>query len=174
MQTFMAHSEKSADAQQDGVALDEIDIRLLNVLQRDGRIPNTDLADEVGLTPAPTLRRVRRLEEAGLIRRYVALLDAEKIGRGFLVMVRVTLQGQTKAGFETFGEQMRRRPEVLECYLCLGGTDYLLKVATRDLMEYQRFLVEVLAANPLVQHTDSILVVKQEKQTTALPLERLA
>lgn len=151
--------------------LDEIDIRLLNILQRDGRIPNTELADEIGLTPAPTLRRVRQLEEAGLIRRYVALLDPDMIGRGFLVMVRVTLSGQTKAGFETFGEQMRRRPEVLECYLCLGGTDYFLKVATRDLMEYQRFLVDVLAANPLVQHTDSILVVKQEKQTTALPLE---
>lgn len=153
------------------LCLDEIDVRLLNILQRDGRIPNTELAEEVGLTGAPTLRRVRRLEEAGLIRRYVALLDPEKIGRAFLVMVRVQLSGQTKAGFDSFGEQMRRRPEVLECYLCLGGTDYFLKVATRDLMEYQRFLVEVLAANPLVQHTDSILVVKQEKYSTAYPVQ---
>lgn len=151
--------------------LDRIDRQILSILQRDARIANTELADEIGLTPAPTLRRVRRLEEEGVIHHYVALLNPKLVNRDLMVMVRVTLDKQTKQGFQDFAEQMRARPEVLECYLCLGGTDYFLKVATRDLMEYQRFLVDVLAANPLVQHTDSILVVKQEKQTTALPLE---
>ncbi|MFC6590604.1 Lrp/AsnC family transcriptional regulator [Deinococcus lacus] len=150
--------------------LDETDRRILDILQRDARIANTDLADEIGLTPAPTLRRVRRLEEEGLIRRYVALLDRHKVGRDLMVMVRVTLDKQTKAGFETFADQMRRRPEVLECYLCLGDTDYLLKVSAADLNAYQQFLVDVLAAIPGVRNTESVLLVREEKFTTSLPL----
>ncbi|WP_420596027.1 Lrp/AsnC family transcriptional regulator [Deinococcus sp.] len=151
--------------------LDTIDRRILEVLQRDGRIPNTELADEVGLTPAPTLRRVRRLEEEGVIRRYVALLDPKKVGRDLTVFVNVSLDKQTKPGFQTFAEHMIRRPEVLECYLCLGESDFLLKVCVPDLDAYQRFLVDVLAAIPGVRNTNSTIIVKQEKSTTSLPLE---
>lgn len=151
--------------------LDDTDRRILAILQRDARIPNTDLADEIGLTPAPTLRRVRRLEEEGIVSRYVALLDPKRVGRDLLVMVRVTLDKQTKQGFETFAEHMRGRPEVLECYLCLGDTDYLLKVCVADLDAYQTFLVDVLAASPGVRNTASTILVKQEKYTTSLPLD---
>ena len=151
--------------------LDATDRRILSILQRDARIPNTELADEIGLTPAPTLRRVRRLEEEGIISRYVALLDPKRVGRDLMVFVRVTLDKQTKQGFETFAEHMRHRPEVLECYLCLGDTDYLLKVCVPDLDAYQTFLVDVLAAIPGVRNTASTIVVKQEKYTTSLALE---
>ncbi|WP_233554681.1 MULTISPECIES: Lrp/AsnC family transcriptional regulator [Deinococcus] len=153
------------------VHLDATDRKILTILQRDARIPNTDLADEIGLTPAPTLRRVRRLEEEGIIHRYVALLDPKLVNRDLMVMVRVTLDKQTKQGFEDFAEKMRSRPEVLECYLCLGDTDYLLKVCVPNLDAYQSFLVDVLAAIPGVRNTDSTIVVKQEKYTTSLPLE---
>ena len=151
--------------------LDTTDRQILTILQRDARIANTELADEIGLTPAPTLRRVRRLEEEGVIHRYVALLDPKVVGRDLMVMVRITLDKQTKQGFEDFAEQMRGRPEVLECYLCLGDTDYMLKVCVPDLDAYQSFLVDVLAAIPGVRNTDSTIVVKQEKYTTSLPLE---
>lgn len=151
--------------------LDAIDRHLLSILQRDARIANTELADEIGLTPAPTLRRVRRLEEEGIIQRYVALLDPQKIGRELTVIVRITLDKQTKQGFEDFARQMQRRPEVLECFLCLGDIDYLLKVVVPDLDAYQHFLVNTLAAIPGVRNTASTIVVKQEKYTTSLALE---
>ena len=151
--------------------LDAIDRKILAILQQNGRIPNTELADEVGLTPAPCLRRVKRLEDEGYISRYVALLDPRKIGRELVVFVEVSLDRQTKRGFETFAERMRARPEVLECYLSLGEADFILKVAVPDLDAYQRFLVDVLAAIESVRNTKSIIAVKQEKSTTSLPLE---
>ncbi|GGO35318.1 Lrp/AsnC family transcriptional regulator [Deinococcus humi] len=151
--------------------LDAIDKQILTILQRDARLPNTELADEIGLTPAPTLRRVRRLEEDGIIQRYVALLDHKKVGRDLLVLVRVTLDKQTRQGFNDFAAQMQDRPEVLECYLCLGDIDYLLKVSVPDLDAYQHFLVNTLAAIPGVRNTASTILVKQEKYTTSLPLE---
>lgn len=151
--------------------LDAIDRQILTILQRDARIPNTELADEIGLTPAPTLRRVRRLEEEGIIQRYVALLDQKKVGRDLMVLVRVTLDKQTKQGFEDFAHKMQSRPEVLECFLCLGDIDYLLKVCVPDLDAYQHFLVNTLAAIPGVRNTASTIVVKQDKYTTSLPLE---
>lgn len=150
--------------------LDAIDLKILEILQRDARMPNTELADEIGLTPAPTLRRVRRLEEEGIIRQYVALLDAKKVKRELLVIVRVTLDKQTKKGIDDFATQMSARPEVLECYLCLGDTDYLLKVCVPNLDTYQTFLIDVLAAIPSVRNTDSTIVVRQDKYSTSLPL----
>lgn len=150
--------------------LDRTDRHILQILQRNARIPNTELADEIGLTPAPTLRRVRRLEEEGVIQRYVALLEPKQVGHGLMIMVRVNLDKQTKQGFNDFAQQMQARPEVLECFLCLGGTDYLIKVCVPDLDAYQKFLIEVLTALPSVQNTDSIILVKQEKYTTSLPV----
>lgn len=151
--------------------LDAIDRHILSILQRDARIANTELADEIGLTPAPTLRRVRRLEEEGIIQRYVALLDQKQVGRDLMVLVRVSLDKQTKQGFEDFAAKMQDRPEVLECFLCLGDIDYLLKVVVPDLDAYQHFLVNTLAAIPGVRNTASTIVVKQEKYTTSLSLE---
>ncbi len=152
------------------VELDTVDQKILDILQQDGRIPNTELADEIGLTPAPTLRRVRRLEDEGVIKRYVALLDARQVGCDLTVFVDVSLDKQTKPGFQTFAEHMSKRPEVLECYLCLGESDFLLKVCVPNLDAYQRFLVDVLAAIPGVRNTNSTIIVKTEKNTTSLPV----
>ncbi|WP_041230614.1 Lrp/AsnC family transcriptional regulator [Deinococcus peraridilitoris] len=150
--------------------LDETDRQILQVLQERGRIANTELADEVGLTPAPCLRRVKRLEDEGFITGYVALLDAQKVGRDLTVFVHVTLDKQTKSAFTTFAEKMRAQQEVLECYFCLGEYDFLLKVVVPDLTTYQRFLIDVLAAMPEVSNTNSTIAAKQEKHTTRLPL----
>jgi Lrp/AsnC family leucine-responsive transcriptional regulator len=152
------------------IELDATDRRILDILQTRGRLPNTELADEVGLTPAPCLRRVRRLEEEGVITAYVALLDPVRVGHDLTVFVHVTLDKQTKQGFTTFAEKMRARPEVLECYFCLGEYDFLLKVVVPDLAAYQRFLVDVLAAMPEVSNTNSTIAAKQEKHTTRLPV----
>ena len=154
------------------VELDTTDRRILEVLQRDARIPNTLLADEVGLTPAPCLRRVRRLEESGVIARYAALLDAPKLGLGLTVFVTVTLDRQTKSSYDDFARKMRARPEVLECFLMLGERDFLLKVVVADLEAYQRFYLEHLTAIPGVRNIVSSIAIREEKRSTELPIGR--
>ena len=150
--------------------LDAIDRRILEVLQRNARIANTELADEVGLTPAPCLRRVKRLEELGFIAGYTAVLDHKRVGLGLTVFVTVTLDRQTKRTYDDFAAQMRAAPEVLECYLILGERDFLLKIVVADLDAYQRFYLEVLTLAPGVRNINSIIAVNEEKRTTALPI----
>jgi Lrp/AsnC family transcriptional regulator, leucine-responsive regulatory protein len=150
--------------------LDAIDRRILEVLQRNARIPNTELADEVGLTPAPCLRRVRRLEESGFIGSYTALLDHKRMGLGLTVFVMVTLDRQTKSTYEDFAAKMRARVEVLECYLILGERDFLLKIVVPDLEAYQKFYLEHLTRAPGVRNINSIIAVNEEKRSTALPI----
>lgn len=150
--------------------LDAIDRRILEVLQRNARIANTDLADEVGLTPAPCLRRVKRLEEMGFIAGYTAVLNHKRVGLGLTVFVTVTLDRQTKRTYDDFAAKMRAAPEVLECYLILGERDFLLKIVVADLEAYQRFYLEVLTLAPGVRNINSIIAVNEEKRTTALPI----
>ncbi len=150
--------------------LDAIDRRILEVLQRNARIANTELADEVGLTPAPCLRRVKRLEELGFIAGYTAVLDHKRVGLGLTVFVTVTLDRQTKRTYDDFAAKMRSAHEVLECYLILGERDFLLKIVVADLDAYQRFYLEVLTLAPGVRNINSIIAVNEEKRTTALPI----
>jgi Lrp/AsnC family transcriptional regulator, leucine-responsive regulatory protein len=150
--------------------LDTIDKKILAVLQRNARIPNTELADEVGLTPAPCLRRVKRLEELGFVAQYTALLDQKKLGLGLTVFVTVTMDRQTKSTYDDFTARMRARPEILECYLILGERDFLLKIVVADLEAYQRFYLEQLTRAPGVRNINSIIAVSEEKRTTVLPV----
>ena len=150
--------------------LDAIDKKILAVLQRNARIPNTELADEVGLTPAPCLRRVKRLEELGFVAHYTALLDQKKLGLGLTVFVTVTMDRQTKSTYDDFTARMRARPEILECYLILGERDFLLKIVVADLEAYQRFYLEQLTRAPGVRNINSIIAVSEEKRTTILPV----
>ena len=150
------------------VALDELDRKILEILQKNARIPNTELADEVGLTPAPCLRRVKKLEESGVINRYSALLEPKKVGKGLMVMV--TLDRQTKAVYDRFTAQMRERPEVLECLLLLGDRDFLLKVRVADLEAYQHFYLQHLTVLEGIRNVNSLIVVSEEKLETALEL----
>ena len=150
--------------------LDEGDRRILRILQQDGRITNQELAARCAMSPSACLERMRRLRERGYIRGYAALLDAEKLGQGFLVFVEVMLERTTGDVFRRFSECVADRPEILECHMVAGGFDYLLKLRTRDMAEYRRFLVEVLAELPGVRETRTYTVMEEVKSSTALAI----
>jgi Lrp/AsnC family leucine-responsive transcriptional regulator len=150
--------------------LDEIDSHILDVLQRDGRISNQDLADQVGLSPSPCLRRVRLLESGGVIEKYVALVNPMAVGRGLQAIVEVRLDRQTSAAVARFEKQILKYPQVVECYLMAGDWDYMLRVVARDLDEFREFCVNSLAKIDGVGNVKSNISMKQVKYSTALPL----
>ena len=122
--------------------LDRIDRRILNVIQQDARISNADLAREVDLSPSPCWRRLRALQEAGVIRQHVSLLDADAVGLPVSVFVSVSLDKQIEDNLARFEAAVRERPEVMECYLMTGEADYLLRVVVPDLRAYERLVLE--------------------------------
>jgi DNA-binding Lrp family transcriptional regulator len=150
--------------------LDPTDRRILSVLQDNARISNADLAREVALSPSPCLRRVRELEEQGVIRRYAALLEPQAVGLPVSVFVNVTLERQIESALEVFEAAIVKRPEVMECYLMTGDADYLLRVVVADLSAYERFIVDYLTKVPGVASIKSSFALKQVQYRTALPL----
>ncbi len=152
------------------IDLDAIDRRILTELQADARISNAALAEAVGLSPSPCLRRVRALEAAGVIRRYAALLEPAEVGLPISVFVQVTLERQIEQALETFETAIQDRPEVMECYLMTGDADYLLRVVVSDLNAYERFLKEHLTRVSGVASIKSSFALNQVKYSTALPL----
>ena len=153
------------------IELDDIDRRILTALQNNARISNVELARMVGLSPSPCLRRVKTLEDCGVIQRYVSLLDQGAVGFPVSVFVNVTLERQVESALEQFEAAIGQRPEVLECYLMTGDADSLLRVVTRDLATYERFLVDHLARIPGVSSIKSSFALKQVSYRTALPLK---
>ena len=153
------------------IELDNIDRRILTALQNNARISNVELAHMVGLSPSPCLRRVKTLEDCGVIQRYVSLLDQGAVGFPVSVFVNVTLERQVESALEQFEAAIGKRPEVLECYLMTGDADYLLRVVTSDLASYERFLVDHLTRIPGVSSIKSSFALKQVSYRTALPLE---
>ena len=152
------------------IKLDEIDRRILRALQRDGRLQNTELAQEVGLSPSPCLRRVRLLEEAGVIERYVAVLDAAQVGIGMTLFTRVWLTAQDADTIEHFIEAMKRLPQIVECYIMLGESDALLRVVVADLDDYRRFQTQHLTRANGIQNVKTDLPSQIVKQSYALPV----
>jgi Lrp/AsnC family leucine-responsive transcriptional regulator len=150
--------------------LDEIDCRILDNLQENARISNVDLARRVGLSAAPCLRRLRALEESGVVRRYVALLDPHTVNLGLTVWIKVRLDLQVAKRFDLFEQNIMRRPEVLECYLLTGEADYLVRAVVADVGAYERFLKESLSRIEGVVSTNSSFGLKITKYSTALPL----
>ena len=150
--------------------LDRISWCILDRLQRDARISNTDLAREVGLSPSPCLRRVRDLEQTGVIKDYVTLLEPTEVGLPISVFVQVTLERQVEHALETFEHAMLDRAEVMECYLMTGDSDYLLRVAVANVEAYETFLKEHLTRVPGVSGIKSSFALNQVKYRTALPL----
>ena len=150
--------------------LDSIDRNILVVLQKDGRLSNTQLAERVGLTPAPCLRRVRALEEAGVIQTYAALVDSRALALGVTVFAQVTLDKQVKDQLEIFEQSVGKWPEVMDCYLMTGDSDYLLRIVLPDVEAYERFLNEALTQVPGVASIKSSFALRQVKYSTALPL----
>jgi DNA-binding Lrp family transcriptional regulator len=151
--------------------LDEIDRKILAHLQERARMSNADLAGKVGLSPAPCLRRVRSLEERGVIRRYVALLDPAAMELGVTVFVQISLDLQVEDRLEIFEQAIMRRKEVLECYLMTGDADYLLRVVVPDVPAYERFLKDALTRVEGVAGIKSSFALKQVKYSTALPID---
>jgi len=150
--------------------LDAIDIRILRVLQEDGRITIQDLAGKVGLTPSPCLRRVRMLEEAGVIAGYIAKLDQAAVGLAVNVFISIRLERQREDELERFSKAIALWPEVLECYLMTGQRDYLMRVVVADLPAYERFLKEKLTRLTCVASIESSFALGQVKHTHVLPL----
>ena len=149
---------------------DETDWRILAALQDDARLTNADLAGRVFLSPSPCLRRVRDLEQAGLIRRYVTLLDPLKLGLTVSVFIQVSLEKQMRGALDTFENSVLARDEVMECYLMTGEADYLLRVVVSNMQSLERFIVDYLAKIPGVSNIRSSFALKQVKYKTALPL----
>jgi DNA-binding Lrp family transcriptional regulator len=150
--------------------VDEIDRNILKTLQENARVTNADLADRVGLSPAPCLRRVRALEERGIIRKYVTLVDPNAINLGVTVFVQITLDLQVEGRLEIFEKAIVKRPEVLECYLMTGDSDYLLRVVVPDVASYEQFLKKSLTRLEGVAGIKSSFALKQAKYSTVLPL----
>jgi len=153
-------------------ALDRTDYRILQQLQDDARITNAELAERVGLSPSPCLRRVRALEQAGIIKRYVALVDARAVGLPISVVVNVSLRSQERSALMAFEAQIQRCPEVMECYLMTGSSDYMLRMVVPDLESYERFLADTLTRIPGVANIQSGLALKQVVYRTQLPITR--
>ncbi len=151
--------------------LDTIDIRILDHLQRNGRVSNVELATAVGLSPSPCLRRVRELESAGIIDRYAAILDQRSAGYALSVFVQVTLERQIETALEGFERIIASRPEVMECYLMTGDSDYLLRVVVPDVSAYEAFLKNHLTRIEGVSSIKSSFALNRVKYETALPLK---
>ncbi len=152
--------------------MDKIDLRILDILQRDGRITNLDLAERIGLSPAATSDRFRRLLKEGYVTGFGARLDHQKLGFGLLAFVEVLLDKTTPDVFARFAEAANRAPEVLECHMVAGGFDYLVKARLKDMGAYRRFLGEVLLSLPGVKETRTYAVMEEVKNDGPLPLLR--
>ena len=150
--------------------LDEIDRRILRELQQDGRLQNVELARRVGLSPSPCLRRVKLLEEAGIISRYVAVVDQAKVGLKLSMFARISLTAQDAETIAHFIAAMKRLPEVVECYIMLGESDALLRVVVPDLEDYRRFQSTHLTRRNGIQTVKTDVPSETVKQSFALPL----
>ena len=150
--------------------LDAIDRKILALLQEDGRKSIAELAEQVGLSPSPCLRRVRMLEKAGVISRYVAVLDQQSVGLPVSVFVSIKLESQREEALDRFAKAIERWPEVLECYLMTGPRDYLLRVVVADLAAYERFLKQKLTRLYGIASIELSFALEQVKYTNVLPL----
>ena len=153
--------------------LDAIDRRILGQLQQNARLSNAELAERCRLSPSPCWRRVRALEEAGVIARYVTLVDPARIGLAVSVFVSVSLATQVESALEAFESAIARRPEVMECYLMTGDADYLLRVVVPDLAAYEQFLMRHLTRVPGIANIRSSFALRPVKYRTDLPLGHL-
>ena len=150
--------------------LDEIDLRLLRCLQEDASISMDELAGRANLSRNACWRRVKRMEERGAIRGRVALVDPEKLGVGTLVLANVKLSAHGRANLEKFIESIKRLPNVLECFILMGEQDFFLKIAVRDIYEYERFFFKELSAIEGVAEVKSSMTLSQIKNETAYPI----
>ena len=154
------------------IVLDKIDLKILQVLQENGRLTNVELSERVALSPSPCLRRLKQLEDAGVIQRYAALLSPAAIELGLQAFIRVTLN-KAGGGREKFDEAVQGWQEILSCFALTGETDYMLHAFFVDMEHFSHFVLEVLLNQEGVQVARSSFVLREVKKTTALPLNHL-
>ena len=150
--------------------IDRIDIKILKILQDDGRMSNLKLAEAVALSPTAVLARVQRLTRDGFIEGYEARLNPHKLGRGFTVFVEVLLDRTTANVFDQFKAAVQVRDEIMECHMVAGGFDYLLKTRSADMADYRRFAGAVLWQLPGVRETRTYAVMEEVKNSARIPL----
>ncbi|MBQ0770444.1 MAG: Lrp/AsnC family transcriptional regulator [Sphingomonadales bacterium] len=151
--------------------LDEIDLKILQRLQDDGRITNVELANSVGLTAPPCLRRMRALEDEGVINSYHAAIDPAKMGYTITVFAMVSMKSQAETDLQAFEEHVQKLPEVRECYMLNGEIDFILKVVAKDLQQFQSFLTSQLTAAPNVASVKTSLTIRSAKHLPGVPIQ---
>ena len=151
-------------------SFDKLDLKILRELQQDARISNYKLAERVGLSPSPCWRRVKRLEEKGIIDKYVTLLNANELNLTVIAYAQILLENHHADTVQQFDSLIQQRPEVLECYSMSGQYDYLLKVVSSSMEAYEEFLSAHLLQIPAVRTANTSFVLKKKKYTSALPL----
>jgi len=151
-------------------ALDRTDYRILEILQKDGRITNVDLAEQVHLSPPPCLERVKRLEREGYIERYVGILNPYKLNAGLLAFIQVTLHSTASEDLKEFNRAVSRLEQVQECHMVSGGFDYLIKARASDMQAYRDFLGNQLAAIPNLRETHTYVVMQEVKVENSIVL----
>ena len=154
------------------ITLDKTDLKILQALQNSGRLTNVELAERVALSPSPCLRRLKQLEEAGVIRGYAALLNPDAVQLGLQVFIRVSVDKSSHSR-DGFAGSVQQWPEVLSCFALTGETDYLLHTFFTDMNAFSHFVLDTLLSHPGVQDAQSSFVLKEIKNTTALPLSHL-
>jgi len=154
--------------------IDFTDRRILQEIQRDGRIAFVDLAEKVNLSKSPCLKRLRRLEADGYIKGYRAILDADKISQGYLAYVQVKLKSTRRDALEAFNKAVQTVPQILSCHMMSGGYDYLLKVRTRDMRAYRALLGDVVSNLPGIDQTSTFPVMEQVKETSIMLIDGIA
>lgn len=154
----------------DAEELDAFDLRILDALQGDATLSSAELAERVGLSQSPCWRRLNRLKQAGYIRDQITRLDRRKLGFNTLVFAHVKLSAHGRANLAEFSETIARFPEVIECYAIVGAFDFFLKIVTRDIDAYEKFVFGTLSKLPGVQELNSAIALSEIKSTPALPL----
>ncbi|MEM1407772.1 MAG: Lrp/AsnC family transcriptional regulator [Bacteroidota bacterium] len=151
-------------------ALDSTDRKILDILQSNAKITNAQLAQEIGLSPAPTLERVKKLENAGVIKSYHAKLDAEVVGLGVNTFVMVSLKGHNKENIEKFIQSIDRIEEIIECHHVTGSSDFILKIISEDISSYQKLMLERVSNIDVVDNMQSMVILSTFKDSKVLPL----
>lgn len=154
--------------------LDNIDAKILHLIQSDAGLSVSDISEEVGLSSSPCWRRIKRMEELGIIKARVTLLDRKTLGLDFEVFVAVKLALPNRTNMEKFEQSVARMPEVVQCAVVTGAVDFMLRVVTTDMHAYEVFLREVLLSIDLISDVQSRIVLRQSKETTAVPLNLIS
>jgi DNA-binding Lrp family transcriptional regulator len=152
------------------MGLDKIDRKIIEILQGNGRITNSELSNQIGISPPPTLERVRKLERKGVIRRYVALVDPASVGIDTFTFVEVTLIRHGRDAVTEFLATIEEHPEIMECHHITGDADFLLKIAVSNFPAYQQFVLQTLTDLPFVQNLKTMVVLSTTKNETVLPI----